>query len=359
MGKEIIFGVATSNDMEDVFRFHDEYNRGMRSLKVFNWQYGDYSQSENLLVVGKADNSLVATYGYLRFPISVDGDMVLSGKGETTLIDKQYRGLEHNFSLYKNATDEFSKQKPACVWGITRSELKPLMKAYGRKVYEKPISLMLVAFKYKALMQLGKEKISSNVLRILLAIASLPYLFLIKTVFFLKSWNFRKSKLSVMHKLKNKNDIITMYQRIRANIPDLIHLHYDEEFMSWRIDNSPVPIKQYFVYKGDQLCGYMFIAVNSNDLTIIDLTFETNVAAYLLVKEMMKLVLKLKPGLIMYYGNKENELGLKSFNILSKHGFIKLKGLNNFTLKVVEYQNEAMLYDINNWHLNGVWLEGI
>ena len=107
----------------------------------------------------------------------------------------------------------------------------------------------------------------------------------------------------------------------------------------------------------NKLEAYCYLTITrNNEAYLSDYTFEDQTGMVLL-EEIIDTIRKRGIASIYFIGNIRNDLAQKTFKLLKKNGFVKRR-FSPFVLKSVFYNDESYLYDIKNWHINGLWTEG-
>lgn len=80
--------------------------------------------------------------------------------------------------------------------------------------------------------------------------------------------------------------------------------------------------------------------------------YATSLLLYTIIKEYAK-----KAGRIQFFGNSEDLLARNVFDQLRQFGF-SLSGTGNLVLRDLTGGKIKQIFDIGNWHINGLWTEG-
>lgn len=355
---EIYYRVP-KEELEEIYKFHFEYNAGNRTRYMWEWEYGVLNPQKALLLAIKIDNKVIATQGMLPVKVAFGKDIYLTGKNESLLIDSAYRGKSLSTRLYNYAIDEYEKENISCLWGFSSKAIIPLSKAKF-KIFEGVMKRMILSINYKQAKELIPRKtqkgLKGAIVKIVVLFATLYSSFIF---YLLKKQKTKNTEnYEVTEDLKNSDDIINLYKQLVHIYPELIYIYPDKEFFNWRIRKAPYPIKTNFLYKGGELKGYFYLTVKEKYVELTDFSFLDNKDGNILIKEFIKVIEKNGYGFIYYTGNSKNKLNKRVLNLLANFGFLKMKGPSHFVLRNFSFNNEERLFNIENWYLNELWSEG-
>jgi hypothetical protein len=170
--------------------------------------------------------------------------------------------------------------------------------------------------------------------------------------------NSRQRQFSFEQKLRQASDVGNLYERLRKEYANLIHIEQDENYLSWRVFNNPnFRFATFFVYEQNLLRAYCYVSLaHPEEVYISDLTFDDDEAGDYLVGKVLEVFRKRNAASIAYMGNTRNPLIVIVLDLLKKHGFVRLSS-ESFVLKNLSTMNTKCL-DVENWYLNGLWREG-
>ena len=360
MDSRIIIKVADKSELDGIYTFHEGYYPNQRSKEAWEWEYGEKSMKDSVLVMAKCGDNIVATVGMMMVPINIGGKKLLSGKNESLLIDNDFRGQGLCTKIYNYGISKCGEKNMVCLWGFTRKAIGPLLKV--NFVCHSNVmrwSLLPLSYRHTA----NQAKVSEVagfkglILKAIIKMASIYSLVFLK----MKSSNNKKgtSPIIVCNQLKDNSDIIKLYDRLRVNYPDLIHLEIDEDFMKWRIKDSLNIVESFFIYQEEKLSGYLLITNKDQYLEITDLTFENDLAAKTLMNNLIMYINEKKIGVVLYSGNIRNKLNKRVFQKLKSYGFLIKKRPNEFVVRNIKFENNASFSNIENWYINDLWSEDL
>ena len=104
------------------------------------------------------------------------------------------------------------------------------------------------------------------------------------------------------------------------------------------------------------LHAYALVAVFEGVASISELTSEDRYGTSLLLSTILKDYAK-KVGRFYFLGNPKDFLAQDIFDQLHRFGF-SLYSNWNFGLRDLTGRRNEQIFDIRNWHVNGLWTEG-
>jgi GNAT superfamily N-acetyltransferase len=155
----------SKDELEDASNFHQRYYDDKRPLKVWLWEYQSIYPDKSVLVGIKNESELIATQGMVPIYLNINGKRCLSGKSESTLVDKKYRGKGLFADIYNSAIKQSKDKGMCCLWGFTKA-LVPFQKV-GYRTYEGAIKCAILPLDHqttkRAAKLASKNKIKSGV----------------------------------------------------------------------------------------------------------------------------------------------------------------------------------------------------
>jgi len=91
---------------------------------------------------------------------------------------------------------------------------------------------------------------------------------------------------------------------------------------------------------------------------ITDFTCETTDAGRFLLQYLLNKLKSKKLAYLNYFGNIENPLLNRVFDIFREYRAYISDSDQYFVLRNISYPDEKLLFDIKNWYLNALWSEG-
>jgi len=352
-------------EINEVVSFHNLSYRDKRTPKKWIWEYkGNYPDLFVFTII-KDNDRVVGTQGMIPIYLNIKGEIHLSGKSESSLMDPEYRGGGRFKELYDFAMTLCKTRKMCCVWGFTSAiqAIKVLRDKLGFSFYEDAMHISTLILKPRPFITSILKSKQNTVTKIAELIAftfRYLYSFARKLTYFTYKYLERTSReISIEQRLRSVSDVSELYKRLWAKHPDLIHIEQDEKYFAWRISNNPnVEYATFFAYEDNVLRAYCYVALADNgEAYLSDFTFEDYQAGGFLLEAIVNLFRKRKIDSVNFVGNIRNPLMATIFNLLEKNGFIK-RHFTPFVLKNISYTDEKRLCDIRNWYINGLWTEG-
>ncbi len=350
-----------NSDINEVLSRHNTHfgDGRKRTPDQWIWEYNGSYPDLFVFTVIEDNNQIVGTQGMIPIYIYVNGKRYLSGKSEDSLLNSKYRGGTLFQELYEYAMSLCNAKNMQCIWGYT-----PAVKVWKNKlqfsVYEKVM--------YESILILNLQNTLSEIFKskrgMVKKIAMVPLIiFWYLYSLCISSFRFPKKsprmKFSIEYKLRSINDLDVLYEHLRAKYPELIHIDQDEKYIVWRIlKNSNNKYKTYFLYEDNILKAYCYAGIGNKKIaSLTDFTFENAEAGTFLLRNLLNDLRNEKISKVSFLGNAKNPLMINTFNLLKRFGFLKIRSSMSFVLKNIAYKDEAILYDIKNWYVGGLWTE--
>ncbi len=301
-----------------------------RNFNQFEWEFlnGPYGKAIYAAAWDVDDGKEPAIIGIqCVIPIkmiSSDGKILLTGKGEDTLIDfnasLKYKNTDILKELYNILFEESRIKGIEFLWGF--NNIPATSKRLG---FENPFKsyygiLVLNPIKtYRNIVVLKSKK--SFISKLKIAILSfLSYLYSLKRRFILShKYNY--------HLNFELDDNVELFKRATSD-KSLCFLLQDKEYMNWRISMNPYPVK----YKSFQLIdsnkiikAQVICSINNNEAFIEQTLFDESLnkkIIFYLVKKVIQSLKKENISHMRYVGFKNTLLNKKEMKILRKIGFI-------------------------------------
>ena len=371
MRKEFIIKEIEEGEILEAVNFHNEFSGGNRTVEEWRHEYKKYLKKHSIFTILKDQDKIIGTIGFLPYYVNFNERKHLVGKGENVLIHPNYRNGVL-FRRFFNFTLEIAKQKHM-EYAVGRTQLglvwNRLLKFNAfPNIFSQRMGVIKLRGLNKSLRTLVKRKYSSKSKQLFIR---LGLIFCSVFLFRLTRFKMAITKISLASKkkdyeissmLRDNNDIIKLFQNLTQKQENLICLNQDIDFLNWRIFNSQrLVYKTYFIYKKDKLDGYCYATINIalNTAYLTDFTFNDIKSGKLLLHKVFSDFRKETAPLIFFFGNETNDVVNKSFNLLKKVGFIKIKNPTWFVIKgLSDTTNETQFNNISNWHITSLWTEG-
>ena len=133
----------------------------------------------------------------------------------------------------------------------------------------------------------------------------------------------------------------------------------DENYLRWRVYDHPFfKYEPYFLYEGQTLKAYAFINRHESGRAYIsDLTFESATEGRILLQRILRDMKDKGVGIVAFHGNETNPAINKIFQLLRRHGFLKLAWIH-MVIRNLNSDQEDLIFNEKNWYMNGLSTEG-
>jgi len=347
-------------DINEVVSFHNLTYGEKRTPKQWVWEYKGNHPDSFVFTVIKDNNGIVGMQGMIPIYLNIRRKKCLSGKSENSLLNSKYRGGTLFKDLYDFAMSLCKSREMCCVWGFT-SAVKVWRERLGFFVYEDIMSGSTLVLNWRRQISPileSKQDIARKIAKSVFFLLLRFYSSLSSSVYaFLKK---KEKQFSAEQKLRSPGDVVALYERLRTDYADLVHIEQDKKYIDWRVFNNPnVEYATLFAYEHDLLRAYCYAALTSNgEAFLSDFTFESHEAGDFVLKTILATLRERKIASVHFVGNFKNPIIARVFELLGRHGFVMRKGFSPFVLKNISYEHEEHLRDIRNWYINGLWTEG-
>jgi len=299
------------------------------------------------------NGSVVATQGMLPIRLQIGNKSVLTGKSESTLIQTAYRGTGTMKDLYEYAIGQCTTKNMELIWGFTAAV--KAFKDYGFSIFP-DIQLLT---RTGALTSGLKRRFRLNApmhLRIGSAVK-----FITRYIQDNIHDSFAYKEIPCEFYLNKgpceEHDLMALYEKLYRKYPDSITLIYNKEYLDWRVRSNPfIQYKEFQAYNGKEMHAYAIVTESDKILTISDLTSQNTHAALFLLNNIIK-EHQNGAGDYRFLVNPKDSLSRDLIGHLASFGF---KNSQRWNLVVRDLSNGMypQLFNISNWHINGLWTEG-
>jgi len=341
------------------FSLHNAVYNEARTRRDWVWEYATHLPSLSVFTVAKHRNRIVGTQGMLPIYLNIRGQRHLTGKSESSLMERDYRGGTIFRDLYAYAMAICEAQGMCCVWGFT-SAVSVWRDKLGFSVYEGVMQTYALALTRGPIPETKGRKRGALSRSALSTASTLFYLYcLIRRTFFKKIQNVDHENFVVEEKLRNISDLDRLYERLRVRNDEMIHIVLHPEYISWRITENPnVKYRTCFLYDGELLRAYTYLNIDKDNVVrLTDFTAEDEVSAVVLLDYLLTVLSMDKVRFLLFMGNIKNPLIREVLSVFKKAGFFRLGTFRmSFVLKNISC--EESLNQVSNWYMNGLWTEG-
>lgn len=354
-------------DIDRAYELHNRYFGQSRSPDDWKHLYTGLHPTKYVFSVAKDGDKIVGTQGIIPMNLEIKDGTILSGKSENTLVDKDYRGLILFSKLYKHCLQKAEEKGIQVVWGLTvLGDLwKRALKFDVYPTYGRYFGVISIREALKSLDYFGFRRNSRGFRKFAISIALLPLIIghgisiAMKKKLFLRKIS--DMKTSITENLRNPNDILILYGKLRQTYPELIHLQPNQNFLDWRVyKNRNVNYSTKFLYQGDDLLAFCIYSVSNDGKKgyLTSFTFENFEAGKILLKHILNDPQLKNVGYLTFFGNTPNPLIENTMTLLKKIGMRYATTPTFIVIKNLTLTDPAPLTNIANWHLDGLWTEG-
>ena len=343
---------STSHALEMV-DFHNSYYKTARKPQDWLWEYMTYNPEKAVMVFAKDFEKIIASQGMIPIYLKVGNKTILTGKSENTLLLPAYRGTKLMQELYEYAVDNCLERGIQFIWGFT-SAIKAF-KIFGFETY--PIVQSMVRPSNIGVGLKFKLKNKSPLWRRLGSLGKL----------ILRHFKLRKNNAmaqfqkNVEYELRrgviDQNHLEALFDRLKSQNENTIFIRYDQKYLKWSVREHPfIQYSEYQVYRHTDLKAYAIVGLANGIVAISDLTSEDENATSFLLYTILK-DFKKKAAEFHFFINTQDVLNQGVLKQLYSYGFSS-SGDQSLVVRDLSKGNNKEIFDIRNWHINGLWTEG-
>ena len=278
---------------------------------------------------------------------------ILSGKSENTLLLPAYRGTQLMQDLYEYAVGNCIDRGMQFIWGF--SHAIKVLKKLGFESYP-DIQRMVRPGNIWAGVRL-RLRYKSPLWRRMGSLGKLIF----KHFLLGKNMAINQFQKRAEHELRrgvaDENCLKALFNRLKSQHKNTIFIRYDQEYLKWRVREHPfIKYTEYQVYSRADLKAYAIVALVNGILSISDLTSEDENATSLLLYTILKDFGK-KVAEFHFLANTQDPLNQGVLRQLYKYGF-SARSASHLVVRDLTKGNNEEIFDIRNWHINGLWTEG-
>lgn len=150
----VSYRLANESDYEGINAFHNRIYKKNRTMEQFRWEFHDGPFGKSVYVVALDGEKVVGTNCVIPMVLANgQGEEVLTGKSEDTLVDPAYRGRNIFENIYAFLFEECRHAGIKAIWGYTSAK-KPFQKIGFSVPFDHSQSLLvnrpLLAYRYLA-----------------------------------------------------------------------------------------------------------------------------------------------------------------------------------------------------------------
>jgi len=349
----ISFQLATSEHAFDAVLFHNSYYGTARSPKDWLWEYKTYKPDKSVFVFAKHAGKIIATQGMLPICVQCGQETIFCGKSESTLLLSEYRGTLLMQNLYEYAVGYCIEGGMRFIWGFT-----PAVKAFNKFgfVSYKGVRTMVRRGNIWAGIRL-KLRNKSPMWRRIAATGKLILKHYLSRNNVATNVFHGASNYELRRGITDETCLKALFSRLKLQNNSLIYIRYDQEYFKWRVRENPsIQYTEYQVYNGNELKAFAIVALVRGILSISDLTSEDENAAALLLQTILHDFSKIAAEYHILI-NTQDILNQGVLKQLYKFKF-SAGGTWNLVVRDLTKGKNKEIFDVRNWHINGLWTEG-
>jgi len=351
--RNIEYQLANTLHASDMVNFHNSYYKTARKPEDWLWEYKTYKPEKAVISFAKDFDKIIATQGMLPIYMKIGAKTILSGKSESTLLLPAYRGTQLMQDLYEYAVENCIERGMQLIWGFT-----PAIKAFRKFGFESypVVQTMVRPGNIWAGVRLRLKR-KNPLWRRMGSLGKLIFThFLLGKNKAINQFQ-KKDEYELRRGGADENCLKAFFDRVKSQHKNTIFIRYDQEYLKWRVREHPfIKYAEYQVYSRADLRAYAIVALVNGILSISDLTSEDEKATSLLLYTILKDFGK-KAAEFNFLVNAQDILNQSVLKQLYKYGF-SVKSTSNLVVRDLTKGNNEEIFDIRNWHINGLWTEG-
>jgi len=327
------YTIANENDYNEINSFYNKFRNLNRTFEQFTWEFIDNPAGKAIYIIAKDNDKIIGTQCAIPVYFSLpNGEIILTGKSEDTLVDPEYRGKNILSNMYELLFSECTKMRIDIIWGFTL-----LNKTFQKLGFEIPLSytqtvLVLKPFKsFKSFNKQRKTDSSLDKLKIFILCYGLKLKRIVKI-------NTRElGDFNVVENGDFNTDVLL--SKIRKSYL-LSSISHSQEYLKWRVNHNPFyheTICYSLLDEQRNVRANIILNINSdNSCYIIDFLFDPEIKLSVLTTFINYITNKLsKKGvaLIRNWNFSHNEYGTNELSVFLKSGFFHIKKGSFFVWK--------------------------
>ena len=167
----------------------------------------------------------------------------------------------------------------------------------------------------------------------------------------------KKTEYELRRGVADENCLKALFDRLKSQHENTIFIRYDQKYLKCRAREHPfIKYTEYQVYSRADLKAYAIVAFVNGIISISDLTSEDEDATSFLLYTILEDFGK-KAAEFHVLLNTQDILNQGVLKQLYKYGF-SASGTSNLVVRDLTKGNNKEIFDIRNWHINGLWTEG-
>lgn len=352
--------VENEQELKDALKFLKRILPRKVDEKIWEWEYESLPGTVRAIIM--RENEVVGSQVMLPIMMNIGGRDVKAGKSETSYLDESLRGKGLFKKLYHFGEDESLKAGMQFLWGYTTAvyvmETTMQFAVPRDKMYEYSVAVGAPSFSLL-------KRYSKGIVNLMKS-----YVY-----YYQKHKEFRRHYAALCNKVGFAKNIAQyeirsefnaahmdrFYTSLRAQYPPFTYIKFTDQYWNWRITRNPnLNYITRFFYQNGQLVGYYVYSIVNATANVADFSFLNMEAGNVMLCQMFKEVVEANGFTVNYWGNKDNLVNKKLFELLLQLGGSAKVNRMNFVYKTLTPLNEddEFLKTSENWYMNGIWTEG-
>jgi hypothetical protein len=359
----IVFRLAGPEDAPALVKFHNDYYGTQRTPEHWLWEYQVYAPDKAAFAIAERDGVVLATTAAIPIYMEVAGETALACKGENSLCATDYRGTGLLQALGRFGENEVRKRQYQFHTGISSFEFgrdRLITVFRGLEVWIRPANTWLgLRTKLRAKLPFlqhidspGQAGTQGDI-----SLPSLAIDFLLNRHPPAVPQIEKRSGYEIKKGRTPDDELLKLRERLRSKNQNVIWIKYDNRFLDWRVRGNPfINYDEYQAYQHGRLSAYAFVTPSKGEACISDVLSEDEHATSLLLSRIIE-EYSMRVSRFRFMGNPLDLLSRDLFRQLPRFGFSRSM---RWILSMGDLVGGASkeFYDIDNWHINGLWTEG-
>jgi GNAT superfamily N-acetyltransferase len=365
---EIIIRDYLEGDEGQINDLHNkEYNTN-RNIEQWKWEFQNGPCGKSIFVVAEYKGKIIGTQALLPIILSQQGNDILSGKSEETLVDRDFRGKGILKKLLSRCFDIADKRGIKVIWGFTPQD--EIFKRSGFHISGK-LKYAILTINCFQTYQLNKNKVPNIFNRNVISpiIKNLAEFFFVMFSFLQFKSKIKKVKSSnncSIEIISNNDSRLDRFWQYYRQKKQFITIARTSRYLRWRIFENPnLSSRIIAAMINSEIYGYVIVSVNDCDNSGIIVDFcmlddlSDEIALILMNNAIEYLNSQGAAFIVACYANTNSETK-RYVHTLKKIGFTNVPGGSAIVLKQISNDNQLgdYLKDVSSWYITYLFSEG-
>jgi len=335
---------STTADPAEIARF-----LALSDPAFYDYEYRRFRPSQSVFVQAQKDGRLVGTQALVPYPLLVDGEPLMSGRSERTMVDTTLRGGGVFSKLMEMCARCGGEKGLQLIWGTTTAKV-PFQRngfLFFSGFYE---HAFLCVTPTRIYMDLAHEK-TRNV-RIAKLAATLPSLVLRAA-----ARGMPARELQVVSRPYRDSDVDELYTSLRRDAP-LVVMQHEPRFLAWVLDEGGRQIERFHAYDGTVLAAYAYVDVTArSSATLLDFAARDPASLRAVIRAAEHHLLSIGTAYLHARYNVMNPLLAQQRRWLISSGFVPVHRGGGFVIRPLAFQDFNYLSDLTRWYITELWFQ--